>query len=122
MNQILETELPRERYDVFEVTQVTRGTPLESLVAADLVTVAPGRSSEVHRHNEAETVLLILDGSGAVLVGDASLKVAKGARILIGKGVFHGVRTEGEALTFLSIQSPPILDKAHGTIDLEPRK
>jgi len=27
MNQILETELPREHYDVFEVTQITRGTP-----------------------------------------------------------------------------------------------
>jgi hypothetical protein len=67
MRQILETDLPRERYDVFEVTQITRGTPLESVVAADLVSIAPGRASEVHRHNGAETVLLILDGSGTVL-------------------------------------------------------
>ena len=35
---------------------------------------------------------------------------------------FHGVRTEEESLTFLSVQSPPILDKARGTLDLEPRK
>ena len=43
MSRILETDLPRERYDPFEVTQVTRGTPLESIVAADLVSVAPNR-------------------------------------------------------------------------------
>jgi quercetin dioxygenase-like cupin family protein len=120
MSRVLETGLPRERYDVFEVTQVTRGTALESVVAADLVTVAPGRSSQVHRHNEAETVLLILDGAGTVLVGESALRVAKGARVLIGKGVYHGVRTEGESLTFLSIQSPPILDKEHDKLDLEP--
>jgi mannose-6-phosphate isomerase-like protein (cupin superfamily) len=122
MCRILETDLPREHFDVFEVTQITRGTPLESVVAADLVSVAPGRASEVHRHNEAETVLLILDGSGTVLVGESSLRVSKGARVVIGKGVFHGVRTEGESLTFLSVQSPPILVKARGTLDLEPLK
>ena len=122
MNQILATELPRERYDVFEVTQVTRGTPIEGVVAADLVTVAPGRTSQVHRHNEAETVLLILEGSGTILVGESSLPVSKGARVLIGKGVFHGVRTAGESLTFLSVQAPPILDKARGSLDLEPQE
>ena len=114
MSRILETDLPREQYDVFEVTQITRGTPLESVVAADLVSIGPGRASEVHRHNEAETVLLILDGSGTVLVGESSLRVSQGARVIIGKGVFHGVRTDGESLTFLSIQSPPILDKRRG--------
>jgi quercetin dioxygenase-like cupin family protein len=122
MGRILETELPCEQFDVFEVTQITRGTPLESIVAADLVSVAPGQASEVHRHNGAETVLLILDGSGTVLIGDSSLRVSKGARVLIGKGIFHGVRTEGESLTFLSVQSPPILDTAQGTLDLEARK
>ena len=122
MGRILETDLPRERYDVFEVTQITRGTPLESVVAADLVSIAPRRASQVHRHNEAETVLLILDGSGTVLVGESSLRVSKGARVLISKGVFHGIRTEAESLTFLSVQSPPILDLAQGTMDLEPLK
>src|SRR5262249_16334073 len=122
MGRILETDLPREHFDVFEVTQVTRGTPLESVVAADLVSIAPSRRWEVDGHNEAETVLLILDGSGTVLVGESSLRVSKGARVLISKGVFHGIRTEAESLTFLSVQSPPILDLAQGTMDLEPLK
>jgi len=122
MGPILEKDLPSEHFDVFDVTQITRGTLLESVVAADLVSVAPGQTSQVHRHNQAETVLLILEGSGTVLVGDSDVPVSKGARVLIGKGVFHGVRTEGESLTFLSVQSPPILDQAKGTLDLEPRK
>ena len=73
-----------------------------------------------HRHNEAETVLLILDGAGFVRVGDESIPAAPGMRIRVGKGVYHGVRTEGQPLRFLSVQSPPILDKEGGRLDLEP--
>jgi quercetin dioxygenase-like cupin family protein len=120
MTPILETGLPVEAFGVFEVTQVTRGTALEHVVAVDLVTIAAGRTSEVHRHNRAETVLLILDGSGFVRVGEEVVPVAKGARLAIGKGVAHGVRTEDDSLTFLSVQSPPILDRERGKLDLEP--
>jgi quercetin dioxygenase-like cupin family protein len=119
MSRILDHELPREPFGVFQVTQVTRGTALEHVVAVDLVTVEPGKVSEVHRHNEAETVLYILDGSGFIRVGDEVLAVTRGARVVIGKGTFHGVRTEGDSLTFLSAQSPPILDKDAGRLDLE---
>jgi quercetin dioxygenase-like cupin family protein len=122
MAQILEWGLPSEPFGVFRVTQVTRGTALEHLVAVDLVTVDPGQTSEVHRHNAAETVLLILGGAGEVRVGDEVLSVSEGARVLIGKGVFHGVRTGSEGLTFLSVQSPPILDKGRDALDLEPLK
>jgi quercetin dioxygenase-like cupin family protein len=120
MSRILDHELPCEPFGVFQVTQITRGTALEHVIAVDLVTVDPGKVSEVHRHNEAETVLYILDGSGFIQVGDEFLAVSRGARVAIGKGVFHGVRTEGDALTFLSAQSPPILDQDAGRLDLEP--
>lgn len=113
-------DVPVVGFGVFEVAQLTRGTPLEHLVAADWVTVAPGRTSEVHRHNQAETVLLIVEGSGFVRVGESEEPVTAGDRIVIGKGVYHGVRTETDGLTFLSVQAPPILDYAAGTLDLEP--
>ena len=74
----------------------------------------------MHRHNEAETILYILEGMGVVLVGDTPVPVAAGDRVLIHKGVFHGVRTEGSRLRFLSVQSPPILNKARDFLDLEP--
>jgi quercetin dioxygenase-like cupin family protein len=105
---------------VFRVAQITRGTPLEHAVAVDLVTVAPGQTSEIHRHNGTETVLLVIEGSGTISVRGSSYGVSPGTRLIIGKGVFHGVRTEGEGLTFLSVQSPPILDEGRGVLDLEP--
>lgn len=114
-------DVPTEPFGVFEVQQLTRGTALESVVAADWVRIAPGRTSEIHRHNHAETVLWIVEGSGTVIVAGDEYAVSSGARVAIGKGVFHGVRTGEQALTFLSVQSPPILDVEGGTVDLEPQ-
>ena len=120
MSGIIDQDLPTEVFDVFRVAQITRGTPLEHAVAVDLVTVAPGQTSAIHRHNGTDSVLLVIEGSGTIHVGESSYAVRKGTRIIIGKGVFHGVSTEGEGLTFLSVQSPPILDEGRGVLDLEP--
>jgi quercetin dioxygenase-like cupin family protein len=120
MSETIVRNLPTEMFDVFRVAQITRGTPLEHAVAVDLVTVAPGQTSEIHRHNGTETVLLVIEGSGTISVRGSSYGVSPGTRLIIGKGVFHGVHTEGEGLTFLSVQSPPILDEGRGVLDLEP--
>lgn len=106
--------------DVFHVTQVTRGTALADAVGADLVRVEPHRASQTHRHNLAETVLYILEGSATIGVGDGEVRVKTGDRVIIPRGVYHQVRTQAERLWFLSVQSPPILNKAKGTLDLEP--
>jgi quercetin dioxygenase-like cupin family protein len=107
--------------DVFQVMQLTRGTELESIVGADYVRLDPEQTSKIHRHNRAETVLYILDGNGVVVVEDVDHNVVTGDRIRIRTGQYHGVRTEASALVFLSVQSPPILDKSTGVLDLEPR-
>lgn len=110
-----------ERFDVFDVQQVTRGTALESIVAADMVSIGPHASSQVHRHLRSETVLFILEGTARAVIGEESIDVRAGDRILIGKGVYHGFETAASPLRFLSVQSPPILDEATGQLDLEPR-
>lgn len=112
---------PVERFGVFDVRQVTRGTALQSLVAADMVEIAPRSASEVHRHNRSETVIYVLAGEARALVGESWCEVRAGDRLLIGKGVFHGFVTGDRSLQFLSVQSPPILDEATGALDLEPR-
>ena len=121
MSHVLHGAPPVERFGVFDVQQVTRGTRLESQVAADMVTIAAHSTSEVHRHNRSETVIYILAGEGRALVGEQWYDVHSGDRVLIGKGVFHGFATAGSALEFLSVQSPPILDESTGQLDLEPR-
>lgn len=117
-----DAELEVEKHDVFLVTQVTRDTPLESVVGTDLVEVEPHQESAMHRHNDAETVLYFTAGSGEVLLTEDNevVPVSAGERLLIGKGVFHAVRTHESSLSFVSVQSPPILDKHAGTRDLEP--
>lgn len=120
MSRILDHDLEVERHDTFDVMQVTRGTDLEEVVGADLVGMDAGLSSGVHRHNLAETVLYFLDGEADVVVGDDVVHVRRGDRLLIGRGVFHGVRTPSSSVRFLSVQSPPILNKTTGFRDLEP--
>lgn len=119
---ILDGDLEVEQQDVFQVMQLTRDTALASEVAVDLVEVEPNQESSMHRHNRAETVLYFLDGEAEVLLGAEyeAVAVKSGDRLRIGKGVFHAVRTRASNLRFLSVQSPPILDVAAGTCDLEP--
>ena len=116
----VDRDLAVELHDVFHVMQLTRDTPLESLVGVDLVSLEPGQTSQIHRHNRAETVLYMLDGAGVVVVGDTDHAVTAGDRIRIPAGAFHGVRTGDHSLRFLSVQSPPILDESTGVLDLEP--
>lgn len=120
MADSLERDLVVERHDVFNVMQLTRGTRLEPLVAADIVTMDRGETSQIHRHNHAETVLYFLDGTAVVVVGDDDVAVSAGDRLTIGMGVYHGVRTLTDGCRFLSVQSPPILNATTGFRDLEP--
>lgn len=117
---VVDSDLEVELHDVFHVTQLTRGTELETEVGADHVILEPHRTSKIHRHNLAETVLYILEGSGIVVIEDTDHAVTPGDRIRIRPGQFHGVRTGESSLTFLSVQTPPILDEATGRFDLEP--
>jgi quercetin dioxygenase-like cupin family protein len=115
MGEQLETEL----HDVFQVRQVTRETSLEHLVGADVVTLDEHMTSQIHRHNRSDTVLYILEGSGTIVIDAVEHQVGTGERVHIAPGAFHGVRTGDSTLKFLSVQSPPILDRSTGVLDLE---
>lgn len=112
--------IPVESYDVFKVMQLTRNTALENHVAADWVSIAAHQKSNVHRHNFSETVLFIISGSAMAQVGQKQFLVKEGDQIVIRPTEYHGFTTSEEALVFISIQSPPILNKATGVLDLDP--
>ena len=114
--------LPEELYDVFYVTQLTRGTTLERIVAVDRVRVEPHKWSKTHRHLQAETVLYIEKGFGTVVINGAGHDALPGAWIYIPAGAWHHVLPVQVELVFTSIQSPPIHDEATGRHDLEPLK
>lgn len=111
--------LSEELYDVFYVTQLTRGTALQDIVGVDWVRMEPWQCSQKHRHNMAETVLVIKEGSGYVVVNDATYLVKTGDRVCIPMGAWHFVTSFQDGLQFISIQSPSIHDDATGRHDLE---
>jgi len=122
MAQRVDNSLETELHDVFHVTQVTRSTPIEDAVGADLVAMEPGKASQTHRHNFSETVLYFISGKATVFVDDQPHAVKQGDRLLIRKAEFHSVATSADSgCEFLSVQTPPILTKATGFRDLETR-
>src|SRR3546814_5762311 len=52
----IDRDLEVELHDVFHVQQVSRDTPIEEAVGADLVTMESGQSSQTHRHNFSEKI------------------------------------------------------------------
>lgn len=110
--------LPEELYDVFYVTQMTRGTTLNN-IGVDWVRMEPWKCSKKHRHNIAETVLFIKHGSGFVIVNDVRHLAKAEDRICIPVGAWHFVTSFQDGLQFISIQYPSIHDEATGRHDLE---
>ena len=108
-----------ETYGAFRVTQITRGTALEDLLGLDLVTIPAGMATEIHRHPHAENVVYILSGDATAIIDHIGYRVVEGDRIRIGKGICHGFKTSETPLTFVSVQSPPILNKKSNILDTE---
>ena len=123
MPKRIDNDVDVELHDVFHVQQITRDTPIEAAVGADLVTMEAGQNSQSHRHNFSETVLFFTSGEAVVYINDVPHEVKAGDRILIHKTEFHSVSTPaGSGCAFLSVQTPPILTKATGFRDLETRE
>jgi quercetin dioxygenase-like cupin family protein len=108
-----------ETHGAFRVTPITRGTALEDLLGLDLVTIPAGTTTDVHRHPHAENVVYILSGDATAIIDHVGYRVVEGDRLRIGKGVYHGFKTSRRPLTFVSVQSPPILNKKLNTLDTE---
>ena len=66
MTKRIDNDVDIELHDVFHVQQITRDTPIEAAVGADLVTMEAGQNSQSHRHNFSETVLFFTAGKAVV--------------------------------------------------------
>jgi mannose-6-phosphate isomerase-like protein (cupin superfamily) len=108
-----------ETFGAFRVTPITQGTALEDLLGLDLITIPAGITTEIHRHSHAENVVYILSGDATAVIDHVGYRVGEGDRLRIGKGVSHGFKTSQTPLTFVSVQSPPILNKKLNMLDTE---
>lgn len=68
----------------------------------------PGSEQAVHSHDGKEQVYIIVQGRGAMRVGDEVEEVGPGTAILVPPGASHSIRNIGEErLIYVSATSPP---------------
>ena len=77
-------------------------------LAVTWVEGAPGSEQAVHSHEGREQVYVVVQGRGAMRVGDEVTEVGPGAMILVPPGASHSIRNVGEEnLIYVSATSPP---------------
>ena len=77
-------------------------------VAITWVEGQPGSEQPVHSHPNNEQVYVIVQGRGAMTVGDETREVGQGTAVLVPPQTGHSIRNTGEKrLVFISVTSPP---------------
>ena len=77
---------------------------------AGLNSFEPGQEHASHKHEGQDKLYVILQGTGAVRIGDEEQSLAAGDAAFAPSGVMHGIRNTGpERLIVMAILSPPPL-------------
>jgi mannose-6-phosphate isomerase-like protein (cupin superfamily) len=85
------------------------GNRRQSLAAA---TVAPGASTQLHRHRTTEEIYHFISGSGRMRLGNEEFSVSPGDTVCIPPGTAHSLHNTGtEPLQLLCSCSPPYSDE-----------
>ena len=69
------------------------GVAAMSLLTEDIV---PGDGIPVHKHGAEEEWIVIERGRGVLTFGDETFRVVPGSMALVPRGMWHGLRNEGE--------------------------
>lgn len=78
------------------------------LLSGGTVTFPAGTEAPAHTHAEAEEILYVLSGSGALVCDGEPVPLKPGTYIHIPPGISHAVRCDpGEDITFFYSFSPP---------------
>ena len=109
-------ELPAERLEGVKITRVLDGTAFDN-IGCEYVLLEKGQHLEPHVHEEANSFILILGGSGFVQMEDQELPIRTGHLVYVPAGVLHGFRTMEDPIVMYGFQSPPII-KSKENVDI----
>lgn len=71
--------------------------------------VGAGAEQELHSHEEAEQVYIVVRGRGRMTVAGDSQEVAEGDMVLVPPATDHSIAGDPDAaLAFVAVQSPPV--------------
>lgn len=90
---------------------------LDALEIVELVLLKPKTLYRPHYHKKSTAIIYIIWGRGVFLQDDQKEPYDKEHRFVIPAGLKHGFQTTTETL-FLSIQTPPILNRETEELDL----
>lgn len=112
------TEIERVVVQGFVLQSGIDGRTIENREVT-LVTLTPEGQYPQHVHKDSDARFIIISGEATLLLGKAKRKLHPGDIIDIPKGTPHGFETiVGQNLVFISIQSPPIMNRVTGELDL----
>ena len=73
----------------------------------DVYGLEPGQEQKAHRHDDADKIYFVVQGSGEFLIGDETRDLGPNQIVLAPAGESHGVRnTSGVRLTLLVFMTP----------------
>jgi mannose-6-phosphate isomerase-like protein (cupin superfamily) len=116
---ISKTTIEPQLFNVFLVSQIAPDTFLEGIAGVDYIRIEANLMSEIHRHNQSDNLVFIIRGTAEVFLENNYHPICPGMRITIPRKIPHGFRTSNEALEFVSVQIPPILDQKNRVFDRE---
>ena len=76
-----------------KVDKRDKGVEAFSLLTED---IAPGDGVPIHKHAAEEELIYIAQGRGVFTFGDEEYEVVPGSMAFVPRGVWHGLRVEGE--------------------------
>ena len=101
-------DLPAQMLEGVKITRVLEGTAFDNL-GCEYVILEKGQSLDTHVHEEANSFILVLAGTGVVEMDGQDFAVRPGHTVYVPAGVSHGFRTADEPLVLYGFQSPPII-------------
>ena len=103
-----------ERFDLLQAGLFQRGEQEEQV---ELVRLEPNAKYAPHYHKKSAAIIYLIAGNGTIVLGAIEKTYQANQCITIPAGMRHGFKTNSETV-FLSIQTPSIIDKQTGEIDI----
>ena len=75
---------------------------------AGLNAFEPGQEHAPHAHENQDKLYVVLEGSGAVQIGDETASLSRGDAAFAPSGILHSIRNTGpERMVVMAILGPP---------------
>ena len=109
--------ITKDRSEIRELMHPATHTSRQQSLAEAIV--APGQTTQLHRHGQTEELYHILEGSGEMQLGNERFTVIPGDTVCIPPGTPHCIHNQADTrLRFLCCCTPPYSDDDTEILDL----